>query len=71
MIPDLPPTWQGREFYIELYQKMAARLKNIQREDGTWSMGLLGGTEGYPIKETSGTSFFTYGLAWGVSTKAI
>lgn len=67
MIPDLPPTWQGREFYIELYQKMAARLKNIQREDGTWSMGLLGGTEGYPIKETSGTSFFTYGLAWGIN----
>ena len=67
MIPDLPPQWEGRAFYIDLYKKMAARLVEIQREDGTWSMGLLGGTEGYPIKETSGTSFFTFGLAWGVN----
>ncbi|MDO3382440.1 glycoside hydrolase family 88 protein [Gilvimarinus algae] len=67
MIPDLPPQWEGRAFYIDLYKKMAARLVEIQREDGTWSMGLLGGTKGYPIKETSGTSFFTFGLAWGVN----
>jgi len=67
MIPDLPPTWEHRQFYVDLFQKMAARLKTIQREDGTWSMGLLGGTEGYPIKETSGTSFFTYGIAWGIN----
>jgi rhamnogalacturonyl hydrolase YesR len=67
MIPDLPKNWEGRAFYIDLYKKMAARLKTIQRADGTWSMGLLGGTEGYPIKETSGTSFFTFGLAWGIN----
>ena len=67
MIPDLPVTWQQRDFYIDLYQKMAARLIEIQRDDGTWSMGLLGGTEGYPIKETSGTSFYAYGIAWGIN----
>lgn len=67
MIPDLPLSWEGRDFYLELYKKMARRLKTIQREDGTWSMGLLGGTEGYPIIETSGTSFFTFGLAWGIN----
>lgn len=67
MIPDIPSDWQHREFYIDLFKKMAVRLKTIQREDGTWSMGLLGGTEGYPIKETSGTSFFTFGLAWGIN----
>jgi len=66
MIPDLPENWQGRPFYIDLFKQMAARLKNIQREDGTWSMGLLGSPEDYPNKETSGTSFFAYGMAWGI-----
>jgi rhamnogalacturonyl hydrolase YesR len=67
MIPDLPKNWEGRSFYLDIYKKMAQRLKGIQRADGTWSMGLLGGTEGYPIKETSGTSFFAFGLAWGIN----
>ncbi|MDK9683414.1 glycoside hydrolase family 88 protein [Pseudoalteromonas shioyasakiensis] len=67
MIPDLPPSWEGRDFYVDLFKKMAARIVQIQRQDGTWSMGLLGGTEGYPIKETSGTAFFTYGIAWGIN----
>ncbi|MDF7800991.1 glycoside hydrolase family 88 protein [Pontiellaceae bacterium B1224] len=68
MIPDLPENWEGRAFYVDLFKTMAGSLKKLQREDGTWSMGLLGGTDGYPIKETSGTSFFTFGLAWGINT---
>lgn len=67
MIPDLPPDWEGRPFYINLYKQMANSLKSCQREDGTWNMGLLGGDEGYPNIETSGTSFFTFGLAWGIN----
>jgi len=67
MIPDLPENWEGRDFYITLFKQMAESIKNCQREDGTWSMGLLGGVEGYPIKETSGTSFYTFGLAWGIN----
>lgn len=67
MIPDLPEDWEGRAFYVELYQQMAESLRAIQRSDGAWSMGLLGGEDYYPIKETSGTSFYTFGLAWGVN----
>ena len=67
MIPDLPQDWQGRQFYVDLFTTMAKQLKSIQREDGTWSMGLLGGVEGYPRVETSGASFFTFGLAWGIN----
>lgn len=67
MIPDMPDDWEGRAFYVDLFQQMAKQLVLLQRKDGTWSMGLLGGIEGYPIKETSGTSFFTFGLAWGVN----
>ncbi len=67
MIPDLPEDWEGRAFYLDLFKTMANAVKNCQREDGTWSMGLLGGVEGYPIIETSGTSFFVFGLAWGIN----
>ncbi len=67
MIPDLPEDWQGRAFYVDVFKQMAPRLKELQREDGTWSMGLLGGVEGYPNKETSGTAFFAFGLAWGIN----
>ncbi|MEI6890570.1 MAG: glycoside hydrolase family 88 protein [Pontiella sp.] len=67
MIPDMPDDWEGRTFYVDLFQQIAKRLVELQRNDGTWSMGLLGGTEGYPIKETSGTAFFTFGLAWGIN----
>lgn len=67
MIPDLPEDWEGRQFYLDLYQEMAAALRKTQRPDGTWSMGLLGSLESYPSKETTGTSFFTYGLAWGIN----
>ena len=67
MIPDLPKGWEHRDFYLKTYMEMAQKIKGLQRKDGTWSMGLLGGEVGYPIKETSGTAFFTYGLAWGVN----
>ncbi len=67
MIPDLPEKWEHRPFFIELYKQMAESLREVQRADGSWSMGLLGGTEGYPLKESSGTSFFTFGLAWGIN----
>lgn len=67
MIPDLPEDWEGRAFYIDLYKQMAESLRAVQRPDGTWSMGLLGGVDGYPIKETSGTAFYTFGYAWGIN----
>ncbi len=67
MIPDLPKDWEGRDFYLNLYKEMAHSIKNSQRPDGTWSMGILGDLTDYPTKETSGTSFFTFGLAWGIN----
>ncbi len=67
MIPDMPEDWAGREFYIDLFKTMAVKIKSIQREDGTWSAGLLGSIEDYPYIETSGTSFFTFALAWGIN----
>ena len=56
----------NREFYETLFKKMAAKLKSLQKQDGSWSMSLLAG-EKMPQPETSGTGFFTYGLAWGIN----
>ncbi len=67
MIPNMPEDWKGRDFYTSLFKEMAVRVKELQREDGTWSAGLLGSVESYPNIETSGSSFFVYGLAWGIS----
>lgn len=67
MLQDLPADWQHTPFYVGLFKQMAARLKGLQKPDGSWPMGLLGGVEGYPNKEVSGTGFFTYGIAWGIN----
>ncbi|KXU37441.1 hypothetical protein AXK11_02295 [Cephaloticoccus primus] len=48
-----------------LFVEMAERLIELQKEDGYWSPSLLS-PEGSP-PETSGTGFFTYGLAWGIN----
>jgi len=67
MIPDLPEDWKERKFYEDLFIKMAETIRAIQREDGTWSSGLLGDVNDYPTIETSGSSFFTFGSAWGIN----
>lgn len=52
--------------YKELYLKMAKELKNRQQTDGFWRPN-LDDPEDYGTKESSGTSFFTFGLAWGIN----
>lgn len=67
ILQQVPSDWEHREFYVTLYKKMAAKLIETQKTDGSWPMGLLGGVSGYPNKEVSGTGFFTHGLAWGIN----
>lgn len=67
MIPEFPENWEGSDFYITMFKEMAAKLKEIQRPDGTWSAGLLGDLADYPKKEMSGSTFYTFGLAWGIN----
>ncbi len=67
MIPTFPEGWEHTPFYVELFRELSESLKATQREDGSWSGGLLGDIKDYPIMETSGTAFFAYGLAWGIN----
>eukprot|EP00037_Helgoeca_nana_P036943 m.13706 g.13706 ORF g.13706 m.13706 type:complete len:395 (-) comp8213_c0_seq1:247-1431(-) len=61
-----PPTDPHRGVYRELFQKQAAALKAIQAADGCWGGSLLNQT-GYPAPETTGTSGFAYGIAYGIN----
>ena len=64
IIPMLPAADPDRRWMVGLFRQMAGRLVGIQKPDGYWAPSLLA-PEGSSA-ETSGSSFFTYGLAWGV-----
>jgi rhamnogalacturonyl hydrolase YesR len=64
MIQLLPKGSPDRVRMEALFREMAARLAAIQKPDGYWAPSLLAPENSPP--ETSGTGFFTYGLAWGV-----
>jgi unsaturated rhamnogalacturonyl hydrolase len=51
--------------YVSTLQAMAAALAPIQRTDGFWNVNLADPNH-WPGPETSGTAFFTFGLAYAV-----
>lgn len=61
----MPEKAPHRDEYLTMFKDMASKLITIQREDGFWNPN-LGDSNDYGGKETSGTVFFTYGLAWGI-----
>jgi len=64
-LPLLEENIEDRRRMVALFREMATRLVELQKPDGYWSPSLLA-PEGSP-PETSGTAFFTYGLAWGIN----
>ncbi len=62
----LPENNVHRAELVETFQKMAAALKDRQRTDGFWNTSLDDPND-FGGPETSGTGFFTYGLAWGIN----
>lgn len=66
IIDNLPENHPTRGFYIDLFQKMMKRIAGLQDKNGFWHPSLLD-YESYPMPETSGSGFFTYGLCWGIN----
>ncbi len=66
VLENMPADYPTRGRYIELYRKMAAKIASLQHADGSWHAALLDSVS-YPAKETSGTGFYCYALAWGVN----
>jgi len=61
----MPADFRGRQRLVGLFQQMAARIAGLQQPDGGWRTSLLDPGR-YPNKETSGTAFYCFALAWGV-----
>lgn len=62
----MPPEHPTRQFYIDQYKQMAAKIATLQQSDGLWRSSLLD-PESYPLEETSGSGFYTFALAWGIN----
>ena len=64
VIPLLDVASPDRARMVALFRDMAAKIKALQKPDGYWAPSLLAPENAPP--ETSGTAFYTYGLAWGI-----
>lgn len=67
VLQSMPKDYKNRVFYETLFQEMAARLKDIQLDEGYWPSSLLDETH-YGGVETSGTAFFCYAFAYGINS---
>jgi rhamnogalacturonyl hydrolase YesR len=62
----LPMNHPDRPRFEQLFKNMADTILTCQQPDGLWRASLLD-PDSYPLKETSGSGFYTYALAWGVN----
>ena len=62
----LPQDHPKRGFYENLFKEMTTAILAAQQADGLWHPSLLDPRE-VDTGETSGSGFFTFGLAWGVN----
>ena len=66
MLQFLPMNYPDRPRFEQLFRDIAEKILTCQQPDGLWRASLLDPAS-YPAKETSGSGFFTYALAWGVN----
>lgn len=67
VLSDMPTDYKHRDYFLDKYLKMAEGVKAVQQTEGFWSRSMAdrAHADGF---ESSGTSFFTYGLAWGINS---
>lgn len=66
----MPEKHPQRKALVQLFREMSDKLASIQQADGTWHASLLDPAS-YPSKETSGTGFICYAMAWGINNGLI
>ncbi|MFZ1055464.1 MAG: glycoside hydrolase family 88 protein [Opitutaceae bacterium] len=62
----LPANHPDRARFERLLVDMSSAVLACQQGDGLWRASLLDPGD-YPMRETSGSGFYTYALAWGVN----
>ncbi|MDR0544399.1 MAG: glycoside hydrolase family 88 protein [Odoribacteraceae bacterium] len=66
VLDEIPADEPRRALYASDFLAMSAALLSCQRPDGFWNVSLLDPSS-FGGKETTGTSLFLYGLAWGIN----
>jgi unsaturated rhamnogalacturonyl hydrolase len=66
ILNNMPANYSDRKGYEKIFKAVAKRVASLQQPDGTWHASLLDPASFAP-KETSGTAFFAYALAWGIN----
>ncbi|RZK58923.1 MAG: glycoside hydrolase family 88 protein [Pedobacter sp.] len=62
----MPKNHPERKKLEGLFKDMSNKLATLQQPDGSWHASLLDPAS-YPSKETSGTGFICYAMAWGIN----
>lgn len=68
LLKELPKSHPKREFYLTQYKQMMERVGSLQQSDGLWRSSLLD-PDSYPGGEASGSGFYIYSMAWGITNK--
>lgn len=70
ILDHLPGDDSARAYFQNILMEMAESLADKQMPGGYWCSSLANNST-YPGPESSGTAFFTYGLAWGIDHKIL
>ncbi len=70
VIERLPKSDPYYSRYVNLFRQMAAKIASLQQPDGLWRANLLDPEE-TPTKETSGSGFYTFAIAWGINHEVL
>lgn len=70
MMDNMPPKFRNRKRYEKQFREMAKRIAGLQQPDGSWHASLLDPVT-FSTKETSGTGFYCYALAWGINNRLL
>jgi rhamnogalacturonyl hydrolase YesR len=62
----LPSNDAKRADYVQVFKQLVGAVVKLQGSDGLWRASLLH-PDAFPNPETSGTGFFTFGMAWGMA----
>jgi rhamnogalacturonyl hydrolase YesR len=67
VLEEIPADEKHRADYVKDFLAMSEAIKNCQREDGFWNVSMHDESN-FGGKESSGTSLFVYGMAYGIRT---
>ena len=66
VLQQMPKNYPSRQRYLNQFKEMSDEIASIQGSDGLWRPGLLD-PDAYQLPEVSGSSFYTYALAYGIN----